>query len=72
MRGLPKSEQPDNQEWPIWSFGVPGHAFWCFQRPGQLSRVHQLAEMLDVFVFVYLDSILIYIEDPVQGYVEAV
>ena len=31
-----------------------------------------LAEKLDVFVIVYLDNILIYIEDAGQGHVEAV
>ena len=31
-----------------------------------------LAKKLDVFVIVYLDSILIYIEDERQGHVEAV
>lgn len=31
-----------------------------------------LAEKLDVFVIIYLDSILIYTKDPGQGHVEAV
>ncbi len=31
-----------------------------------------LAEKLDIFVVIYLDNILIYIEDPGQSYIEVV
>ena len=37
---------------------------------GYVNKI--LAEKLDIFVIVYLDDILIYIEDPGQPYVEAV
>ena len=37
---------------------------------GYINKI--LAEKLDIFVIVYLDDIFIYIEDPGQGYVEAV
>ena len=37
---------------------------------GYINKI--IAEKLDVFVIVYLDNILIYIEDPGQPYVEAI
>ena len=37
---------------------------------GYINKI--LAEKLDVFVIVYLENILIYIEDKAQGHVEAV
>ena len=49
------------------SFGL-SNAPASFQ--GYINRI--LAEKLDIFVIVYLDDILIYIEDPGQGHVKAV
>ena len=37
---------------------------------GYINKI--LAQKLDVFVIVYLDELLIYIEDKGRGYVEAV
>ena len=37
---------------------------------GYINKI--LAEMLDIFVLVYLDDILIYTKDPEQPHVEAV
>ena len=37
---------------------------------GYINKI--LAEKLDIFVFVYLDDILIYTKDPGQSHVEAV
>ena len=37
---------------------------------GYINKI--LTKKLDVFVIVYLDDILIYTKDEVQGYVEAV
>ena len=37
---------------------------------GYVNKI--LAEKLDIFIIVYLDDILIYIEDPGQSHVEAV
>ena len=37
--------------------------------PGYINKI--LAKKLDVFIMIYLDDILIYIEDPGQPHVEA-
>ncbi len=37
---------------------------------GYINKIH--AEKLDIFVVVYLDDILIYIEDPSQPHVDVV
>ncbi len=37
---------------------------------GYINKI--LAEKLDIFVVVYLDDILVYIEDPGQPHVDAV
>ena len=49
------------------SFGL-SNTLATFQ--GYVNKI--LAEKLDIFVFVYLDEILIYTKDPGQPYVEAV
>ena len=54
-------------EYPVMLFGL-SNAPASFQ--GYINKI--LAEKLNVFVIVYLDDILIYIEDKVQGHVEAV
>ena len=51
----------------VMSFGL-SNASASFQ--GYVNKI--LAEKLDVFVIMYLDDILIYIEDAGQGHVEAV
>lgn len=51
---------------------VTGHTLWPFQCSGQVLELRPLAEKLNVFVVVYLDYILIYTNDPGQGYVEVV
>ena len=48
------------------SFRLP-HALARFQ--DYINKI--LADKLDIFVIVYLDDILIYIEDPGQGHIEA-
>ena len=48
-------------------FGL-SNALATFQ--GYVNKI--LAEKLDVFVIIYLDDILIYIEDPSQPYIEAI
>ena len=59
---------------PIWPFQVSSHAFWLIKCSttiqGYINKI--LAEKLDIFVIVYLDDILIYIENPSQPHVEAV
>ena len=49
------------------SFGL-SNAPASFQ--GYINKI--LMEKLDIFVIVYLNDILIYTEDPGQGYVKAV
>ena len=47
---------------------VLSNALASFQ--GYINKI--LVEKRDIFVIVYLDDILIYIEDQAQGHVEAV
>ena len=54
-------------EYQVMPFGL-SNAPASFQ--GYINKI--LAEKLDIFVIVYLDDILIYIEDQGQGHVEAV
>ena len=48
--------------------------FGLFNTPATFQRYINkiLAEKLDIFIIVYLDNILIYIEDPGQPYIEVV
>ena len=54
-------------EYPVMLFGL-SNAPASFQ--GYINKI--LAEKLNIFVIVYLNDILIYIEDPGQSHVEAV
>ena len=54
-------------EYQVMSFGL-SNAPASFQ--GYINKI--LAKKLAIFVIMYLDDIFIYIEDPGQGYMEAV
>ena len=54
-------------EYQVMPFGL-SNTLASFQ--GYINKI--LAEKLDIFVIVYLDDILIYIEDPGQGYIKVI